>query len=586
MKSHHFLTILKGIFFSFILLSFTVGCSKKDEETSTTPTAKFSFTPVSPKVNEEVTFNNTSTNADSYQWSVAGTSFSSTEENPKFTFDAAGDFEVKLVATNSAGTDEITKTITVTAAPIAPVAGFSFSPSNPEVGQEVSFTNESTNATSFVWSAAGTSFSSTEENPKFTFDTAGDFEVKLVATNSAGTHEVTKQVTVSTAQVAPVAGFSFLPASPETGQEVSFTNESTNADSYQWSAAGTSFSSTEENPKFTFDTVGDFEVKLVATNSAGTDEITKTITVTAAPIAPVAGFSFSPSNPEVGQEVSFTNESTNADSYQWSAAGTSFSSTEENPKFTFDTAGDFEVKLVATNSAGTDEITKTITVTSGGGNNNACNLPECYVESTSTVTSGVTATITYGYTLVNGTKMLSSITTATAFGNLVTSIQYDAQGKRTKDESKVGGTLQNYIEYEYSNGDRTVKGKNYDAGGTLTGYTISEYDANMRLTRTDNYTPAGALTGYTVFSDFLNTEGSFPQLVQTYDANNTIAQTDVHTYQDCQLKSTVSKDGSGTVIGELNNTIDASNLLRTSVATIYVQGFAITSTTQYVYDCD
>ena len=182
--------------------------------------------------------------------------------------------------------------------------------------------------------------------------------------------------------------------------------------------------------------------------------------------------------------------------------------------------------------------------------------------------------------------MLSSINTAAAFGNLVTNIQYDAQGLRTKDESKIGSTLQNYIEYEYSNGNRTVKASNYDAVGTLTGYTISEQDANMRITRTDNYSPLGALTGYTVFSDFLNTEGSFPQLVETYDANGTIAQTDVHTYQDCQLVKTVSKDGNGTVIGELNNTIDASNLLRTSEATIYVQGFAIVSTTEYVYDCD
>ena len=68
------------------------------------------------------------------------------------------------------------------------------------------------------------------------------------------------------------------------------------------------------------------------------------------------------------------------------------------------------MKLVVTNSVGTDEITKTITVTEGSGNNNPCNLPECYVESTSTVTYGITTTITYGYTLVNGTKMISSIT--------------------------------------------------------------------------------------------------------------------------------------------------------------------------------
>jgi PKD repeat protein len=561
------------------------------------PVAAFSFSPTSPVTGEEVTFTNASTNADSYQWSAAGTSFSSTDKNPKFTFDSAGDFEVKLVVTNSAGTDEITKTITVTAAQVAPVAAFSFSPTSPVTGEEVTFTNASTNADSYQWSAAGTSFSSTDKNPKFTFDSAGDFEVKLIVTNSAGTDEITKTITVTAAQVAPIAAFSFSPTSPEVGEVVTFTNESTNADSYQWSAAGTSFSSTDKNPKFTFDSAGDFEVKLVVTNSAGTDEIIKTITVTAAQVAPVAAFSYSPTSPEIGEVVTFTNESTNADSYQWSAAGTSFNSTEMNPTFTFDTAGDYEVKLVVTNASGktntsskstasTDEIIKTITVKDSGGNSNACNLPDCYVEKTTTVSLGTTTTINYGYSVINGTKKMSSITTATGYGNLVVSIQYDTQGRRIKDESRFSGALQNYTEYEYSNNNQNVKVSMYDAGGTLTGYSLEQYNANKHLTRSEGYSPAGVLTGYVVYSNFLNTDGSFPQLVETFDANNTITQTDVHTYEDCNLKRTVSRDGSGTVIGEVNNTIDSNRLLRTSVATIIAQGTTIKSTTQYVYDCD
>jgi PKD repeat protein len=664
MKLHHFSTILKGIFFSFIVLTIAVSCSKEEEEP---PTAEFTFSPISPKVNEEVTFSNSSTNATSYQWSAAGTSFSSTAQNPKFAFitagdfnvkliatgpggtseiikkvtvlaipvagfsfsptspktgeevsfsntstdatsyqwsvagtsltstsqnpkfifSTAGDFDVKLIATGPGGTSEITKKVTVTSVQPAPVAGFSFSPTSPKTGEEVTFTSTSTNATSYQWSAAGTSFSSTAQNPKFTFTTAGNYNVKLVVTNATGTNEITKQVTVTAALPAPVANFNFAPASPKTGEEVTFTSTSTNATSYQWSAAGTSFSSTAQNPKFTFTTAGNYTVKLVVTNATGTNEITKQVTVTAALSAPVANFNFAPASPKTGEEVTFTNTSTNATSYQWSAAGTSFSSTAQNPKFTFTTAGNYTVKLVVTNATGTNEITKQVTVTAeSGGNSNPCNLPDCYVQKTTTVSTGVTTTITYGYTTVNGTKMIASIDTSTGFGNVVVSIQYDAQGRRIKDESRVGGTLQNSIEYSYSNGDKTVRANTYDAGGTLTSYTISTYDTSMRLTRTENYTAAGALTGYTVYSNFLNITGSFPQLVQTYNASNAITQTDVHTYQDCQLKSTVSKDGSGTVIGEVTNTIDAQKLLRTSVATIITFGFNITSTTQYVYDCD
>ncbi|WP_338762133.1 PKD domain-containing protein [Bernardetia sp. ABR2-2B] len=596
MKSNHFLTTLKGIFFSFILLSFIVGCSKKDEEEETpaAPTVEFSFAPVSPKVNEAVTFTTTSTNATSFAWSAAGTSFSSTEKNPTFTFTEEGDFEVQLVATGEGGSVTATRPISIAPADVtapAPVAAFSFSPTSPEAGEEVTFTNESTNATSYQWSAEGTSFSSTEENPKFTFDTAGEIDVKLVATGEGGTNETTQKITVSeVVQTPPVAAFSFSPTSPQTGEEVTFTNESTNATSYQWSAEGTSFSSTEENPKFTFDAAGEINVKLVATGEGGTNEVTNKITVTASTPAPVAAFSFSPENPKAGEEVSFTNESTNATSYQWSAEGTSFSSTEENPKFTFDTDGVANVKLVVSNSTGTSETTTSITIApasgGGGGNTNPCNLPECYIEKTTTTSSGFTTTVTYAYTTVNGTKLISSITTASIAGNLVTSFQYDAQGMKTRTETKLGGTLQNYTEFEYSNNNQTVRGNNYDAAGTLTDYTIDNYDANNRLVRTESYTAAGTLTGYTVFSNFLAIDGSFPQLNETFDANGTLTQRDILTYQDCQLIKTESTDGSGTSIGGVNNTIDARGLLRTSVATIIAGGTTIVSNSQYQYDCD
>ncbi|WP_291720025.1 PKD domain-containing protein [Bernardetia sp.] len=595
MKSNHFFIMLKGIIFSFLALSIFISCSKKeeDEEKPKEPVASFTFTPVSPKVNEAVTFNNTSTDATTFQWSAAGTSFSSTEKNPTFTFTEEGDFTVTLVATGEGGSNTTTREISIAPADVtapAPVAAFSFSPTNPQTGQEVTFTNESQNATSYEWSSERAGFSSTEENPTFTFDTDGEFEVKLVAKNADGdSNETTQTITVITAEPTPdpIAAFSFSPSSPTAGEEVTFTNESQNATSYEWSAVGTSFSSTEENPTFTFDADGSFEVKLVAKNADGdSDETTQTVTVSASTPAPVAAFSFTPANPKAGEEVTFINESQNATSFQWSAAGTSFNSTEENPKFTFDTDGVVEVKLVVSNSAGTSETTTSITIEAASTGGNPCNLPECYVERTTSATAGGNVTVTYSYTTVNGKKLPSQISTSTIGGTFVTNIQYDAQGRRIKDESRFGATLSNYVEYEYSNNDRTVRANGYDASGNLTGYSISEYDANNRLTRTDNYDAAGTLTGYTVYSDFLSIEGSFPQLVETFDASGALTQKDVYTYQDCQLIKTVSTDGSGTLLGEVENTIDARGLLRTSKATIYSQAGTIVSNTDYVYDCD
>ncbi len=78
----------------------------------------------------------------------------------------------------------------------APVASFTFSPASPKVGETVTFTNTSTDAETFVWSATGAAFSSTEKNPTFTFTTEGAVQVTLTANGDGGTNTNTQTVTV------------------------------------------------------------------------------------------------------------------------------------------------------------------------------------------------------------------------------------------------------------------------------------------------------------------------------------------------------------------------------------------------------
>lgn len=59
-----------------------------------------------------VTFSNTSANADSYLWNF-GNGNTSTLENPEFTFQSDGTFPVTLIATNDCGSDTITVNVTV-----------------------------------------------------------------------------------------------------------------------------------------------------------------------------------------------------------------------------------------------------------------------------------------------------------------------------------------------------------------------------------------------------------------------------------------------------------------------------------------
>jgi uncharacterized protein (TIGR02145 family) len=99
-----------------------------------------------------------------------------------------------LTATNSAGSDGETKTgyITVNPSVIAPVAAFTGSPRTITAGQNVQFTDQSTNnPTSWSWSF-GDGATSTSRNPSHTYSTAGVYTIRLTATNSAGSDEEIK----------------------------------------------------------------------------------------------------------------------------------------------------------------------------------------------------------------------------------------------------------------------------------------------------------------------------------------------------------------------------------------------------------
>jgi len=74
---------------------------------------------------------------------------------------------------------------------------------------------------------------------------------------------------------------------------------------------------------------------------------------------PEANFTWSPQNPKIGQEVQFTNLSTDAKKYSWNLGDMNISS-ETNPKHTYKNSGDYIIDLTAHN--GLRSNTKTITI--------------------------------------------------------------------------------------------------------------------------------------------------------------------------------------------------------------------------------
>lgn len=103
----------------------------------------------------------------------------STEQSPKHTYTATGTFAVGLTITDSQNQKASDNTLQISTSPACTLACSATVPTNAPPGTEVSFQSEATatgcsGAPAFAW-AFGDGSTSTEQNPKHTYATAGDY---------------------------------------------------------------------------------------------------------------------------------------------------------------------------------------------------------------------------------------------------------------------------------------------------------------------------------------------------------------------------------------------------------------------------
>ncbi|MBD3179327.1 MAG: PKD domain-containing protein, partial [Candidatus Latescibacteria bacterium] len=165
-----------------------------------------------------------------------------------------------------------------------PVAAFSGSPTSGDAPLTVNFTDQSSNSpTSWSWDF-GDGATSTAQNPRHQYSSAGTYTVELTASNSYGSDTETKvdYITVTEPGAAPVANFSGSPTSGDAPLTVNFTDQSSNnPTSWSWDF-GDGATSTAQNPGHQYSSAGTYTVELTASNSYGSDTETKVdyITVT------------------------------------------------------------------------------------------------------------------------------------------------------------------------------------------------------------------------------------------------------------------------------------------------------------------
>ncbi|MCI5058636.1 MAG: PKD domain-containing protein, partial [Flavobacteriales bacterium] len=231
-------------------------------------------------------------------------------------------------------------------------------------GEQVSFTNSASNATSYSWVfTGGTPGTSTQANPIITYAQPGTYMVQLTASNSAGSDVETKNGYITVHQ-SPSSGFNYNNVG---SLQVNFTDQSNGATNLSWDF-GDGNSSNNSNPSHTYSAAGTYNVCLIAGNqNCPADTVCQSVVVTTTSQgpAPTAQMSLSSNAVCQGDVINFFDQSANnPTSWQWSfQGGTPASSTSQNPNITYYTPGTYDVTLVAANANGSDTLTQTGVIT-------------------------------------------------------------------------------------------------------------------------------------------------------------------------------------------------------------------------------
>jgi len=307
-----------------------------------------------------------------YQWDFENDGiFDAEGQITSYTYPEKGVFTAVLRVTDNLGEwDEDTRIINVTNR--EPDASFTYSPSNPSIRDVINFvdTSEDPDGTliSWLWSF-GDGNTSTRQNPSHQYADKGDYLVRLTVTDDDGAEgSITRTVTVI--NLPPTANFTYSPSSPKEGDDVQFTDSSTDPEGKSLSCLwnfGDGYTSEQRNPVHGYTEAGEYIVTLTVTDDEGaTHTVTKTITVIQN-FPPVADFTYSPTSPKVGDNVQFTDESSDPEgkgltSWLW-GFGDGDTSTLKNPTHKYTKAGQYIVNLTVTDDVGaTTSTTKIINV--------------------------------------------------------------------------------------------------------------------------------------------------------------------------------------------------------------------------------
>lgn len=339
------------------------------------PTASFTFLPSTPLVNQSVTFNASSSSdldgvITNYSWNF-GDGQTATGAVVSHAFSSLGNKTVTLTVTDNDGLVGTKSSILQVIK--APVASFTFSPSNPLVNKVVTFNASSStpnggDIVNYFWNF-GDNQTDTGVIATHAYSEIGNYSVVLNITDSEGVWDTeTKQIIVANT---PLATFTYSPSRPLVNQSIIF-NASLSAPNggfileYYWDF-GDGEVDLGEVLTHSYADFGNYTVTLTIIDSEGlNDTDTKIIRVYSSPFV---FFTYSPQQPSVSSPVTF-NATASKDSdgnialYRWDFGDGNITDAYA-PTIThvYAVAGDFTVFLtVCDNDGYNDTAAQTLTI--------------------------------------------------------------------------------------------------------------------------------------------------------------------------------------------------------------------------------